>query len=425
VIWKPSGSNLQAIAIDGSYLVIALFSAIVITLFFARLCNPNEFYPLVSQNEHVYIDFVKYYAGGKMFLAGESANLYDENSGWKWTNKVISPAVMHDPKLLDYPPHWLLVIIPLAYLPIVQAYTIFCIVSAVIGLSAVLLLRRAIGYEQTPFEMLFLIALLWGSAASLSCTMLGQAGWLSLAVVSIFFVTFIKKADTACGITLALSTIKPQFLMLLAIPVLAKKRWKVIAVATVVEILLLTVTGFLLGFKTVLFYPLKLLHDSSDRIAVASAQQMICWRGLVSNFLAPPFSLPIILLMALLGSGIILFLWLKAKTKKQQIGAAALSCIVFLIFSPHVYFYDALTMAVPLALTAPRISLSEAIFKGPIALKFWLVLLLLFPTLFWIPYLMHPVIAYRCLTLYLVVLLLTGLQAGLMDEEATSPLHTA
>ncbi len=134
--------------------------------------------------------------------------------------------------------------------------------------------------------------------------------------------------------------------------------------------------------------------------------------------MSPALALPTILFMALLGSGIMIYLWLIAKTKEQQVAAAALSCIVYVIFCPHVYFYDALILTIPLLLTMKRVSLFSAFLEQPLSLRLWAVLLLVFPALIWIPYLTDPILADRVTLVCAMILLISGLKARILDPNA-------
>jgi hypothetical protein len=243
----------------------------------------------------------------------------------------------------------------------------------------------------------------------LNNVLLGQTGWLNLALVAAFFAALLAKKDIPGGMALAFSTIKPQLLLLLFLPVLFLKRWQLLAVAFGCEMLLLLLAGSAVGFSNIIGYPGILLHaESAYARNGLNPELMVCLRAPLSLLLPQSMAFLISGLTVLAGAALICLLWRHADSAEKQIRATALSAVVYLIFSPHAFLYDCLLLIIPLLLTYPSNGLSKAFAQMTGNERGWLAILLLAPLLAWCPYLCHEAWATLFMLVVNLVLLLFG-----------------
>jgi hypothetical protein len=166
--------------------------------------------------------------------------------------------------------------------------------------------------------------------------------------------------------------------------------WKTIAVATLLELVLLALGIGTVGWDNVIKYPQILAHAESDLYG-RDNERMVSVRGLTSALFGGSAGFLISATSLAIALALICWLWWKADDRDSQFRAISLSVLVFLIFSPHSFLYDCLILSIPTILLMRETSLSGALAEQPLVKKVCSVFLLLVPALTWLPYVyLHP-----------------------------------
>lgn len=410
--------------LDLTYLLIVLAFASGVAWMFATCTQADQFHTLIMRNQNMFIDFVKFYTSAKMVLAGAGPTIYDQNVQFAWLNKIVAPASLKELNAIYYPPYCFALMVPFSFVSLRESFSLWITTTTLVGLTGIYFLRRAAGIKITPWDFCLIALLSFGSLPCLSSILVGQTGWLMLGIIALFFATFLTRRDIACGIILALSTIKPQFLLLMALPVAVKLRWKIVLVAAIVELLLLLLAGSSIGWPAVLNYPHILSSTETNHNQVGyNPQLMTNLRGLYSLFVPPSLTVPLALATSLTGVLSIAWLWFTARTKEQEFVAVSLTVLLYLLFTPHAYLYDCIILTIPLVLTARQVSFGW-IFEQSGWRKFWFILLLTVPVLTWAPYLVSPLMGTKATTFATLILLVVGLLAyrlPIQTEKEKSP----
>src|ERR1700733_581326 len=196
--------------------------------------NPDKFHALITKNPNMFVDFVKLYAGAKIIAGGQGQMVYDAAIQAKWMNECAAPAHYNVLKYIQYPPYDFILATPLMVLPLISSFAVWTIVTMLIGFAGMYYLRQVTGKSLTVIEACTLAFLYAGSLFSFNSIILGQTAWLMLGIVCVFFGALIKKM------------------------------WKAIAVAALLEIVLLALGIGGVGWDNVLKYPQILAHAESD-----------------------------------------------------------------------------------------------------------------------------------------------------------------
>jgi hypothetical protein len=308
----------------------------------------------------------------------------------RWMNECAAPAHYDLVKFIQYPPFDFALAAPLTVLPLISSYAVWTLATMLAGLGGLLYLRRVSGKSMTMIEVGSVTLLYAGSLFSFNSIILGQTAWLLLAVVCIFFAALLENRQILCGLAIALSTIKPQLLMLLAPPLLIRKMWVSIAVAGALELILLGLSVGTVGWDNVIKYPQILVHAESDLFG-RDNERMVSVRGLTSILFGGSGGFLVSVISVVVAVALMCWVWWKADARPSQFRAISISTLVFLIFSPHSFLYDCLLLAIPTVLLLAETTLSGALLDQSVSRKIWGVSLMLTPSLLLVPYFfLHP-----------------------------------
>ena len=378
-------ASLAKKIVDLTYLLILGVLVVGVCMVFVDNLNPDKFHALIAKNPNMFVDFVKLYAGAKIIAGGQGQMVYDAAIQAKWMNECAAPAHYNVLKYIQYPPYDFILATPLMVLPLISSFAVWTIVTMLIGFAGMYYLRQVTGKSLTVIEACTLAFLYAGSLFSFNSIILGQTAWLMLGIVCVFFGALIQKRELLCGLAIGFSTIKPQFLLLLAPPLLIKKMWKAIAVAALLEIVLLALGIGGVGWDNVLKYPQILAHAESDLFG-RDNERMVSVRGVTSALFGGSAGFLISAGSVAIAVALLFWFWWKADNREAQFRAISLSVLVFLIFSPHSFLYDCLILSIPTILLMRETSLSGALAQRPLSSRVWNVFLLLVPVLAWVPY---------------------------------------
>jgi hypothetical protein len=184
-------------------------------------------------------DFLVFHAAAVAWLQGKAAMIYDVAAFTRFQNELYvgrfnNPAAFRP---FFYPPTWVLMLLPLAWLGASKAFAAFMTVTA--GAATALVGRR-----DWPGWFAILV-----SPASVWVVIAGQNTFLSVALLHGGF-GLLERSPAAAGILLGLLTYKPQLWALVPVALLAARQWRALAwmAGTVAAIGLASLGAFGLDF---------------------------------------------------------------------------------------------------------------------------------------------------------------------------------
>ncbi len=180
-------------------------------------------------------DFVSTWMGAHSAFAGGPAPWFDFDTYNAALAARFYPEFPHHS--WSYPPHLLLMTWPLAFLPYLPAYLVWC----ALGMALYLLAASDGGRRR---ERLFMLAV--APAAWLNI-FTGQNGFVTSALM-IAGLAQLGRRPVVSGICFGLLTIKPQLGLLLPLMLVLTGQWRAILATVVTTAALVVVTGLLFGF---------------------------------------------------------------------------------------------------------------------------------------------------------------------------------
>lgn len=343
-------------------------------------------------NSH-YADFLGYYRSAKIVLSEDRSRIYDRELQLKYFNSLGAAQQSTEFIYSQNPPFFFLLLAPFALLPLNLSFKLWIALSVLSTLAAVYLLLKVLHETKTSTAIFYTSAALL-SAPGWICIAVGQMSWFMTALFALFFWAIRARKDLFCGIVLALSTSKFQYVFIMATALLGRRQWKALAYALLSELILLGGSAAVIGLNNVINYPLLLMNAETTRdYAGVFPEYMISLRGVFSLFFDRH--------AALLSSSILMFagllpltmLWWQEKrleSRQSFAWASAITICAALLLSAHTHIYDDLLLLIAAAATLPMIhhlnsidgDLSSGTTHG-VAAKLWSAALLSFPFLSW------------------------------------------
>jgi alpha-1,2-mannosyltransferase len=273
-------------------------------------------------------DFVGTWVGAKAAVAGNPAQYF----GYGAFNTLLQGYFGADypPHNWSYPPHLLLFTWPLAFLPYVAAYVVYCALGFALYIAVVRDGERRLDH----------IALLALAPAVTLNIWTGQNGFFTAALL-IGGLIQLDRRPLLAGVLFGLLSFKPQLGFLLPIMLALTGRWRVIAAAA-------ATVATLAGLAAIVFGP-KIWTDYFE-IAMAVQRQITTeWRGFsITNMPTVFMNLQLIGLPAPLGyaiqaivssvtlAGVVWVFW---RPRDSVLSLAFLVSATFL-FTPYAFNYD-------------------------------------------------------------------------------------
>ena len=183
-----------------------------------------------------YWDFSNLWAGSVMALEGHTGLLFDPAAYREALDRILGVTLPH-PQEWSYPPHILLIGVPLALMPIWLAYIVW-------SAGTLFLFHLALRPFRLPV-LAHLFVLL--SPAIWSNQVFGQNGALTAALL-IGGLTLAPRKPILAGILIGFLTIKPHLGILLPFVLLAGWNIRAFISAAVTAVVLVLATGLLFGF---------------------------------------------------------------------------------------------------------------------------------------------------------------------------------
>ena len=284
------------------------------------------------------------------FAAAAGSKIYDPGALWVF-QLSLDPGASPGAYPYPYPPTFLLLLIPLGWMPIVSAYISWIV--------AIFLFYEVITFGW-DFRSLYGAALLVAPTTLLTIIS-GQNGFLSAALL-IGGLRYLARAPVMSGILLGLLTYKPQLGLLVPVALVAAKEWRVFVMACVTTVVTIIGSAAVLGGSIWLAWLqsmplcwalLKENQTSLDHLmpTVTASLHEIGAPGLV-GYLAQ-FALMVLVVIAL---------W-RALAASAGDRAVAMAAIGAILVTPYAFIYDMPMITAALALEWRRRKSTNALIK--------------------------------------------------------------
>jgi len=280
-------------------------------------------------------DFITFYAASRLALAGAAPEAYDPDRIFAAEQAAVPANTQHFP--WQYPPSFLLLLLPLGLLPYLAALAVF--------IAATLALYLWLIYRILPDRRVLVPALAF--TAVLVNALGGQNGFLSAALLG-GGLLLLERRPILAGALLGILSYKPQLGLLLPFLLLVGGYWRSLASAVASTLLLGALSAAVFGIES---WQRFLAHLPVARDYLESGA--LPWDKMVSVFAAARL-LGADLVTAYLLHGVVaaavaaltLLAWRRSTPERRAALAVAASCLI----SPFLYDYDLVVLAVPIAL---------------------------------------------------------------------------
>ncbi|HEY9786493.1 MAG TPA: glycosyltransferase family 87 protein [Candidatus Obscuribacterales bacterium] len=371
------------------------------------------------------MDFVTWYEAGMLARSPERTQIYEPDVQLRYLNELIAPERSEVPFFIAYPPYFFSLMAPLSLLPLRTAYILWIIAWPLVLMAALhFVLKKYAPRLDAADRAIFLLAVLFSQPLIISLRLGQTSSWL-VTCICLFFHGLASKKDRLAGAALALSSIKPQYLLFLGLPAIAQRRWRLLASAVVAEMVLLVVAGLNVGWHNLIKYPSWLAYVETSPVThlSISPKSMVSLRGLLSCLL-PPEMTGIIMAALLIAQVIYLCrVWSAPRLKTDLRWPMALTLASATALSPHLHYHDLLILSVAAALTIPSLSIFQAARLPAWPLRYWCLLLLYYPFVSWLCFMAASSIEIPLLAIMNTALLLLAVSQVQMMLGNKEPLE--
>jgi hypothetical protein len=231
------------------FTLAALYVAIFVYLYCLGLWLLNKY------GAPVYSDFTNMFVAGWEALHGNATSAYDPVEHVKAQDALVG-AGHASFSLWPYPPTYFLILAPLAMLPYVAAFLIWCLTTLLACTAVVYAIVR-----RRPA-----IALALASPFTVWNILAGQSGFLTAALLGATLV-FLERRPIVAGVFIGCLTYKPQWGILLPIALIAAKEWRIMGSAVAMTALLVAASIAIFGIGPWEAFPRELLAQASINLS--------------------------------------------------------------------------------------------------------------------------------------------------------------
>jgi arabinofuranan 3-O-arabinosyltransferase len=297
-----------------------------------------------------YKDFTNMFVAGWEALHGHAASVYDPAEHLRAQDGLVGAgrAVF---SLWPYPPSYFLLLAPLATLPYLPAFWIWCLATLSLSVAVVYLIVR-----RRPA-----IAVALASPFTFWNILVGQSGFLTTSLLGGSLLA-LERRPVLGGALIGCLTYKPQWGILIPIALIAARQWRALASATAVSVLLASVSAAAFGIGPWEAFPRELLAQAAINLSVdpeilnlrfdprAQWQYHQSIFGLVRALHGGASLAWLAQSVATVGGAAIVYLVWRSPVR-YALKAAILSA-ASLIATPYAFGYDMAAIAIPVAFLA-------------------------------------------------------------------------
>lgn len=297
-----------------------------------------------------YSDFVHFYAAGQMTRTGRGSELFDPSSQMA-AQSPLSAAVRARgrPFVYMHPPFEALLFAAFSYLPYLDAFLLWDLISIVALLAVPILLRTELrAIQDLPTHLWLLVFLAFFPVFAL--LLQGQDDAFLLFPVTLSYLALRRHADFRAGCWLGLALIRPQFVLPLMFILLAGGQPGVAAG--------FALTGLGLGILTLAVFGWPLLggytrHLWSTEQTVNPSGNMPNLHGLFTSILSHLAAPSVITALVFLGSAVLLIIaaqkWRRHHGDHPEL-AFSLAIVTTVLVSYHAFAQDLTLLILPILL---------------------------------------------------------------------------
>ena len=275
------------------------------------------------------VDFVSFWAAGRMATGGHAAMAYDISA-----HRAVEETVTHIGGLMPfpYPPPFLFIVSAFAWLPYCLAY--------------ILWIAATCGLYFASAKRLMLPRFAFAHPASIVNAMIGQNGFLT-AGIFILGTSVIDSQPFAAGLILGLLALKPQLATLVPVALVAGRQWRASGGAVFSAAVLLGLAALVFGINT---YRAFLVIGRHYADFMATDRWNWAEQASVFGFFRFLGASRVYALTAQTGAAVIAaaITWHAWETHHKN--RAAILAAATLLVPPYVFTYDSLILILPLSL---------------------------------------------------------------------------
>jgi hypothetical protein len=273
-------------------------------------------------------DFIAFWSAARLAVEGRPAEAYDR-AAIVAAHRVAVPLLKNIVVLWHYPPTFLLVVLPLGFLPYLPALGAF--LTATVALWAALVRR------------MFADPRAWVVAAAFPAGLhnlgSGQNGFLTAGLAGFALLT-LDRRPVLTGFLIGLLAIKPHLAVLFPLALVAEGRWRTFAVAAASALGFMGLSVVVFGWATMQAF----LHDATTVPGMLDKRNLD-WSLIPSAYvfalsvgLSPRFAMVLHGAVALVAAGCVWLAWRAADAPREA--KLATLCAASLLVSPYIFFYD-------------------------------------------------------------------------------------
>ncbi|GAC1335581.1 MAG: hypothetical protein NVSMB26_20420 [Beijerinckiaceae bacterium] len=289
-------------------------------------------------------DYINLYVGAKLAVTGDVRLLFDRTAYMSALHELVSPLVaFHN---WSYPPHLLLLIWPLAFLPYIAGFLVWSAVTFGALVAALPADNRA--------ERWWLALAIAVSPAQLINLADGQNGCLTAAIL-LAGLRVMDKRPILAGILFGLLTIKPHLGIVIPFVLAALRHWRVAAAALGTAAALVFAAAAVFGTQTWASY---LTVTSSYQLHLLEVMRgfyviMMPSTYAAARVLGASTAVAIVLQLAISCGAVAAALIIVRRTYDVATRALAITAATFLA-SPYLLAYDMIALSAAIVLYVAR-----------------------------------------------------------------------
>jgi hypothetical protein len=297
-------------------------------------------------------DFPAFYAAAHMVAHGSSELLYDAEAVGRTELELVGRPVGGTGVLAYFnPPFFALLLTPLSLFTMERAFQLWTLFNLVLLGVAVLMMRALTDdlSRKTRWMLILgfvtLVPVTYGLAH-------GQFSLILLTSWSAAFLLMRRGRDAAAGIALSPLLIKPELLIVVAIYVIFKRRWRVLATLAPITAGAVIVSVWTVGVTAAVDYPSYLMESTRWDDRGVTSRLMFDWNGIVAMVWDAPASHARLALIAGLSLATVVLAvrsW-HAGTDRLP-GRFELHWLILtvatILVDPHFYLQDTILLALP------------------------------------------------------------------------------
>jgi hypothetical protein len=303
---------------------------------------------LAHKTEVMGTDFTIFYSGWTLVLRGRGRELYDLEAQRAVQHELMTTAEFPGGIVpFIHPPHAALVMAPLALLPRTAATWLWTLVQLALLARLIHSLARVAGVAK--MDRWLLAAAVLAFTPVFASLQMGQLS-IILAVALLELVLAVEDGrDLTGAICLLVLSFKPPFLLAAVTVLVAARRWRVLARASVLAVLVAAATMAVLGASVYRDY-VAAVPKLEPFWGNAGPRFMVNFRGTLSRLFGEDAAFVTPATWVGVAGATLAGYWLARRRAPAEAGWPAALALA-LVFSPHLFLHDALLWVVPLALS--------------------------------------------------------------------------